>query len=678
MILPTSNQTEPADDGIQPVASLPTIPAPAPSVGANSFTQKVRTDASLAEAEQIAALCRQFDQLLADPSHSLRTAAAALGKSPSYFSGPQSPYARFRREGLAGLLPARREDALKPSMDLPDWFIAAAKFFYLLSNRATNSGSVPEAVRRVISLPSLPFGWTTAMADRLKTRLGLPEIPSCPPDLRESILRRQAAGKPLVPPSVHRRIMVPEPIVQFHRSPRDWSLAHLSAPGSQRRFTNSEGERIAKMPGDWFGGDDSTPGIAVCVPVKPEEITTPTTQRFGVMLGRFQWLPFDDCRTDKILAWDYVIRPRGSYRAEDILSGMHAVVRTHGIPRQGWQFEGGVWNSKLVRNCISVMGTQHWRTYSPHQKTIESVFNRIWTRLAVQFPHADMGRRRGENEANCDLYESCKAAQKDPRNYFPDLETVLKVIEEEVAAHNSKRIDSAQYGAWVPDNYFEDSTSKNPLRQFSEEMDWMFSPYCAERTVRGMLVGCRVPMFEDFSIPFEFGADWLPLYSGKKVRIHFNPRLPKCRAKVLLASPMPGKPEGTVLGDAELIGETSSYIRYILNWGSDNQRAGYLARQRVNNFVRRETRGIGVGGRVSYSRSELKDGLQKVAILEKNLDGVELSGTDDPAQPRPIALAPEEVEVHNSPAAGLESSEAAHFRRTELETLRRETEHLFQ
>src|ERR1039458_7306414 len=45
------------------------------------------------------------------------------------------------------------------------------------------------------------------------------------------------------------------------------------------------------------------------------------SEKFGVLLGRFQWLAYQDCRTDKILAWDYVVRPRGSYRAEDILYG---------------------------------------------------------------------------------------------------------------------------------------------------------------------------------------------------------------------------------------------------------------------------------------------------------------------------------------------------------------------
>jgi hypothetical protein len=40
------------------------------------------------------------------------------------------------------------------------WFIPAAKYFNLNLNRTYNSGSVPEAIRRTISLPNVPCGWT--------------------------------------------------------------------------------------------------------------------------------------------------------------------------------------------------------------------------------------------------------------------------------------------------------------------------------------------------------------------------------------------------------------------------------------------------------------------------------------------------------------------------------------
>ena len=659
-----------------------TNPEPAPRASGNDFKNPVNTDRAWLEAEATAAVCRQYESLMADGAHSLRTAAQEVGRPASFFSGDNSPYARWKRDGLAGLLPTQRASAARV-MEVPAWFIPAARFFYLLSNRIANSGSMPEAVRRTISLPNLPFGWTRTHKERFLKAIGMTELPACPAALREQILARQAAGQPLVTERIAKQIIVNASVVQYFRSPRNWSLANQSAPGSQRRFFNKETcQREIMQPGDWFGGDDATPGIAVCVPCK--EVITPVSQKFGVLLGRFQWLAYHDARTDKLLAWDYVVRPRSSYRAEDILNGMGAVVRTHGVPRKGFQFEGGAWNSKLVQQAIKLLGCEHWRTYSPHQKAIESVFNRVWTRLAVQFPHADMGRYRAENEANCKLYEACKQGHQDPRRYFPTLEIVVQVFTEEVATHNMRLIKSTQYGQWVPDALFADAVQAAPLRGFSREMEWIFSPFAAERTVRGMLVSCRVPMFENFSVPFDFGADWMPQYHGKKVRLHFNPRQPKCAAKVVLVD------SGEILGDAQLIGETAGHIRYILEWGDDNQRAGYLQRQRVGNFVRRETRGIGAGGRVEYAKSEERDGIAKVSQIEKGKEstgGYMDSGSGDPASARATSEPVCEPAAHNNRSNRLQSPQVGQdagavsadraARRAELEALAAETDKFF-
>lgn len=582
--------------------------------------RKENTD-ELAEAREAANICERFLELTQQQHLSVTAAARLLGRAPSYFSGRDSMLARYLREGVAGLAPARRNAGAPPStlterIEALVWFVPAAKFFYIHSNRTEDRGSVPEAIRRTISLPRLPIGWTQSMRKRFLAVIQLEDVPACPADLAELILARQNQGVDLVPARIARLISAPAAVVRWSRSPRDASLDYLSAPGSQRRYFNAQsGARQIMLPGDWFGGDDATPGIAVCVPC--DAVITPCSQRYGVLLGRFQWLAYHEARTDKVLAWDYVVRPRGSYRAEDVVNGIGAVTRAHGIPRKGWQLEGGTFNSRLVQQCIKLLGCEHWRTYSPHQKAIESIFNRVWTRLAVQFPHADMGRYRAENEANCALYEACKAGHKDPRQYFPTIEVVIAAFQEEVQAHNTRRIFSEQYGAWVPDEYFTQAVEANPLRPFAPGMEWIFHPYSAERKIRGMMVKVSVPMFENFSVPFHFGADWMPLYDKHSVRVHFNPREPKCTAKVIwLDGPPCGKRAGDVLGDALLIGETASHIRYLMGWATDNQQTGYLTRQRAAHFMRRETRAIGAGGRHTYAATERRDGLGAVTRAE--------------------------------------------------------------
>jgi hypothetical protein len=566
-------------------------------------------------AEANAAICREFMAITADGTTSLRQAAKLLGKSPSFFSGENSFLERYKSGGMAALLPPPvRERSAANRFEVPPWFVPAAKFFYLISNLRRDGGSIPEAVRRVISLPNLPPGWTNELRARFLKAIGLDELPTFPIELREKILERERERKSLVPKRIARQIAVDRASVQWHRSPRAYALDNLCAPGSQRRYLDSTtGERRIKEPGDWFGGDDSTPGMAVCVPCN--EVITPCSEKWGVLIGRFQWLVFTDCRTDKILAWDYVIRPRGSYRAEDVLNGMATVTRTHGIPRKGWQFEGGTFNAKSIRQAIALLNCEHWRTHSPHTKAVENIFNRVWLRLSVQFPHADMGRYRNENEANCRIYEQCKKGHQDPSRFFPMLADMVKVFSQEVAYHNSKRIYSDQYGNWQPDGFFQNSIAKKPLRKFSREMEWIFSPFACERQILGMLVKCRVPMFEGFSVPFEFSAPWMPLHRWKKVRVHFNPRLPDCKAKIVLLENSGTNKPGDVLGDADLIGETAAYFRRILQWGKDNPRAGYIARQKTQHFARRVSRGIGVGGRTEYHMDEQRDGLATVTKI---------------------------------------------------------------
>jgi hypothetical protein len=634
-----------------------------PPVTISNATTRAREDRATEDdwraAQTEAALYHEFQRLQTE-GHTLRTAARILGRSPSHFSGDNSRYARFLRDGLAALLPEPREAKAKlgdlsAQIEALQWFIPAAKFFNLKCNSAAGRGSVPEAIRRTISLPALPYGWTKALQTKLLSTINaqlstpLRAIPACPPEIRAAILAREAQGMTLVPERVARQIIINPSLILASRNLRDWELHNLSAPASARRFNTpaaTDGATRQRMQaGDWFGGDDGTPGIAVTVPCADPhgnpEVMTPCSAKFGVLLGRFQWLPFVDCAYDLALGFDYVVRPRGSYRAEDILHGMRTVVRTHGVPRQGWQFEGGTFNSKSVQHAIKAMGCQHWRTYSPHQKVVEILFNKAWTRLAVRFPHADMGRRRGENAENCAIYEACKAGHRDPRRYFPNLAEVVRAFEEVLAEHNRTLIHSRNYGTWIPEEVWTQQLAARPLRQIDAGSDWMFAPFSFERTVKGQLVGGRVPMFEDFSVPFDFTRTDLHLYDGVKVRCHFDPREPNCTATLVLLQNANGRKAGEVIGPARLVNETAGYLRLAMGWAEDDTQAGRRARQQTSAWLRRVSRGIGAGGQVHYSTDEHRDGLGTVTKIERHDSAETRSKTlSDPAGVNPQNLPP--------------------------------------
>jgi hypothetical protein len=526
--------------------------------------------------------------------------------------------AKYLAGGIAALEPVRREapakaGSLTERIEALPWFIPAAQFFYLGTNRTEESGSVPEAIRRTISLPATPRGWSHATLAKFLKRLGVSEPPTCPPALREELLARERAtnGK-FVPDRIHRQITQRRTVVRQFRHATNAALDFLNAAGSMFFFNDPlTGQRRPPQPGEVLEGDDSTINFPVCVPWTLGG--DPCSEKFGVKVGRFQWLVMIDASSRFVTAWSYVMRPRSSYRAEDALSLMRAHCIQHGVPLQ-FRFERGVWKSNLVKQAIQGLGVDLHTVWSPHQKPyIEGLFNTLWTKLSVHFPDADVGRFRGETEEANDLLVSCQRGHTDPRKHFPMLSTAIAVFNEVLPEKNVTPVNS-DVGSWVPAERF--AQLADTVRAWNPDLDFLFSPMAKEWMVRGMLVGGRVPLFEDLSVPFDFSAPWLHEYDGARVRVHFDPSAPRCHGTVVLVEAFHGHRPGEVLGLAQQINEVGNYARMVLGWGGDPQNAGRLARQQAASAMRREVRAVvpRVGGG-AYRMSEERDGVSAVTQI---------------------------------------------------------------
>ena len=134
-----------------------------------------------------------------------------------------------------------------------------------------------------------------------------------------------------------------------------------------------------------------------------------------------------------------------------------------------------------------------------------------------------------------------------------------------------------------------------------------------------MLVGGRVPLFEEVSVPFDFSAQWLGQFDGAKVRCHFDPTEARCEATVVLLEPGQGTPRtfkrGDVLGTAIQINETAGYARLVMGWGDDPASLGRKLRQQTASAMRREVRAILPNGHSAGGESELRDGLGQKAVI---------------------------------------------------------------
>jgi hypothetical protein len=575
-----------------------------------------------AEAQARANLCEDFLELTGRGKLSLRSAAVSLGKSPSYFSGDDSILARYQRGGVAALLPERRGPGaganpgdLTATLEGLGWFIPAARFFWLITNRTCNSGSVPEAVRRAISLPNLPAGWDAKTRTSFLRALKLAEPPTCPPELRERILSRERAGKPFVPTRIHRQILARAATVRQFRNAKEASLDYLSAPGGMRMvndFTVFVGKRRARAL-EIVEADDGSINFPVCIPWPYGGDRC--SDKFGVLVTRGQWLRSIDVGTSYRPGYVYVARPRGSYRGEDALTLVDAICRQHGLPAT-FRFERGVWKSTLITTALQMLGIRLDTVYSPHQKPfVEGGFNQDWTKLSAHFPQCDLGRFAGDTHETNLLVQSCRAGATDPRKHFPLLETAMAAFREITDEENQTPVNSDHHGRWIPAQRWQEDLAEFPVRPLDPASAWMLAPMIREWTVNGMLVGGRIPIFEELSVPFDFSAPWLPQYDGARVRVHFDPALPRCIGHLVLAQPWHGQASGTVLGPAEQINDQAGYVRLVMGWAKQPEMAGHKARQQAAAGLRRAVRGIVPTGR-GLSTDEERDGMGTVTKVE--------------------------------------------------------------
>ncbi len=572
--------------------------------GSNPSPSPTCTDAELREAQQREIICQEFSRQTA-AGLSLTAAARIVGKSPSWFSGESAPYQRWLRDGIAALLPRRGDAGARPTVfpDLPEWFIPACQFFYRHINRTHEAGSAPEAVRRAISMPHA-LDHRPDLVPKLAAFLGIAptptrsalatekiELPACAAELRDAILARQRAGKSLLPERLMRQIPAPAPIIQSLRSPRDAWLRYIESPGSLMLTVDEDGIERFLEPGEWWTIDDGTINFVCTVPLaRPGD---PCYDKFGVLAGRFQFLLVVDHRSYFITGFSYTARPRSSYRAEDLNATLHTAFVEHGRPRQ-MVLENGISAARIVTDALTQCGVGILRARSPHQKVVENVFGKLWTKLSLE--RGQVGRYRGEESDTTNTLVSCRNGHTDPRQHFLPLEEVLRALREAIADHNASLIDG-RYGRWIPSEYFAQK-AKAHLRPLAPDSAWIFSPVIAAgNDGRGLLVrtAClktSVQLFPGFSQSFAFANETLARWYGARVKLYFNPLAPDCVAKIVLAESYRGERAGAVIGDALQIDRQARFTRRLLGYGLDpdiglaQTRANALALRRSAQAVR--------------------------------------------------------------------------------------------
>lgn len=194
-------------------------------------------------------------------------------------------------------------------------------------------------------------------------------------------------------------------------------------------------------PGDWWQGDDLTPPVYYW-----EESSE------GPVIMRGQILAMVDVRTTFILGW-MLISARG-YTARQIRSLITRCHDEHGLPRNGFYFERGLWERSRVlkghqdSSAVSFdetelglreFGLHFEHANTPRAKVIERVFGAVQNRMEHLPGYCGRDERRDCPEKTRKAILEVNAGRCHPREHFMSKEEWAAEIAQIVDAYNSEQ-----------------------------------------------------------------------------------------------------------------------------------------------------------------------------------------------------------------------------------------------
>jgi hypothetical protein len=420
------------------------------------------------------------------------------------------------------------------------------------------------------------------------------------PELAAELAQREADGKPILTPAMRRQLHLSPAVVRAFRNPRDAWLDYIQSPGSSQFCIDDDtGDERPVEPGEAWTIDDGTPNLVCNVP------TMDPRWKHRVMPGRFQFLLVVDHRSYFIPGFSYTARPKGSYRAEDLIATLHIAMTEHGAPKR-LILERGISAAQSLTRCCELAGIQIDRAESPHKKVVEMVFGCLWTKLS--FLPGQVGRYRGEEAEVTALLESCRRGAKDPRQHFPMLADVLAGIREAIHDWNDHWVNGSRWGRWKPSEFWQESSGQH-LRKIPDQDHWIYAPRVTDPLkVRSLFVATSVLLAPGVSQQHTYFGEWLVDWVGAQINIHFNPFADDSTAMATLAAPYAGQPKGLKLGVLELADQQAKYTRRA--WGySTEEDLGTAQVRRGAQSLHRSAMAIRPDGKPGVTAVEVRDGL---------------------------------------------------------------------
>ena len=466
--------------------------------------------------------------------------------------------------------------------------------------------------------------------------------------LAEALDRR--SSKHSLPQAVWDAVAPAQRLVRYKREGERGLRNATYTPGLLRLNSDRTRRLLALERVSW---DDGTVNFGVCIPWPFGG--DKCSQEFGVKLGRFQLLLPHDDGTSMAPAWNFVIKASQAYGGTDVTGAMLRFARDVGIVREkdsnagGYLIEGGAWQSKRVMAALAALGIP-WVDAKgrPECKLVENFFNRLWTRLSIELPFAQVGRFRADDKKGQDLYCDCQAGRKDPRKYFPMLDQAMSAMETSLRWLNTEPIESREYGTWIPLKRWMADLAEFPHPKAEGDHLWLAAPCLEERVVRRGMIQATAPGPLGLQTTFHFSSPDLWSHERNRVLVAFDPLSNPCTATV--ADPKTRK----VLCEAVSVDPEAH----------DNPDEGVRVARALRQLMRREYRVLlpdakSGAQRVQHSETEIRSDRGMVEVRSGTLsstphhneagvpDGVRLASMAQMATERPRG----EMEASSTPRA---------------------------
>lgn len=573
----------PTDDaGLGDLAAEPQLPSGHESLVPVRETSLIRLSDAKEHARRLRVVRQWLD--LRGQGVAQHSAAKVLGVSgPTLCRWTQT----YERDGADALAPGWARCGDRPDYTPTDYEIARVREVYvkLSESRVRGRGR----------------GSSKVTAFRLVASGDDPCITAA---FRQTVLRRTART---LPPSWERLLDTPSSVLAHVRDRSSTFSAYISTPRGLH-YVDALGQEKPLRAGTILESDDGTVNFPVVVPWPYGGDAC--SDKFGVRVGRFQFLPVVDVRTRFCPLWHFVIRSKSSYRGEDIVALFGECFAGIGMP-EALRLERGSWESNIVRDALGLAGVPSVPAWESKQKNaVENFFDRVWTPLSLA--PGDVGRFRGDNAENTALLAQCEAGRRDPRQHFLSVEQATEAMGRAVAFVNGEPLETRAWGRWVPQALWEKQTAEKPLPRLPENLRIFFSRERREWTVRKGAVGGKVET-PNLSFPVWFQHESLWEFEGCKVRCYFDPFTPQVRGMIVLVDAWRSYQPGHVIAEAVEALELPPQAILADGWKDDEAARSLAVRKAMAKAVRTESWNW-KGGR----RSEARDGFGQVATISRD------------------------------------------------------------